>query len=99
MFARSQTLTGHFFIKPISVQKSWQESKKSSKHNGAFEKWDSDKMVDVQEILTDPNQITLAQKEMHLIRTKIRSWINDDGVSTSSNSIKTPKKPFPTAEK
>ena len=56
-------------------------------------------MVDVQEFLTDPNQITVAQKEMRLIRSKIRSWIDNDGVSTSSNSIKTPKKPSPTAGK
>ena len=64
MFARSQILKGNF-VKPSDTQKSWQELKKSSKFNGAFENWRASKEEDLQEFLTDPNFITVAQKEMH----------------------------------
>jgi hypothetical protein len=90
MFARSQILKGNF-MKPSDAEKSWQELKKSSKFNGAFDNWRPSKVEDVLEFLTDPNHITVAQREMHQIRAKIRSWINNESISISSNSTKTPK--------
>ena len=85
MFARSQLLKWQF-EKPCSKP----ITKKNTKINASFEKWSVTKYDKLEEFLTDPDNISLAQKEMKMIRSKIRSWINNDAVSRTGTSS-TPK--------
>ena len=85
MFARSQLLKWQF-EKPCSKP----ITKKNTKINASFEKWSVTKYDKLEEFLTDPDNISLAQKEMKMIRSKIISLINNDAVSRTGTST-TPK--------
>ena len=90
MFAHSQTPKWHY-LKPFLQLKSWKDLKNSSRTNSYFEKWDIGKYDKLDKFLTDPDNISLAQKEMNIFCFKIRSWINNDYISLHSQPSESPK--------
>ena len=95
MFARSQILNMSFYKHDTQ---DWFALKKSAKYNKAFDKWNTSRIDDLEEFLTDPHFVFQATEEMKLIRQKIRNWINKDDITINGSikaSFKTPSMPQP----